>query len=423
MRTRSVGTIFGARATQHNMISVEEALQSVLKNACAKAPVTVSLEQALGCVLAEDITSDLDSPPHDKSLVDGYAVLAADAQSTPVELIVGEEVMAGEIPSRPVTSGTATRIMTGAPIPAGADAIVMVEQTELVDGDAATVRLAKQPVQVGQHIMRRATSLQRGDVVLTRGARLRPIEIGLLAEVGRPQVSVFPSPNVAVLSTGNELVPVDECPAAGQIRNSNGPMLGALVQRAGGRHIDLGIGRDEQNSLAQLVGRGLEADVLVLSGGVSAGALDLVPGVLAERGVDQVFHKVDLKPGKPIWFGVLADPNGDKLVFGLPGNPVSSLVCFELFVRPAMVRLAGGCADRLPTQLARLTNDHRHRGDRPTYFPSRLRCVDGQSHVELLAWKGSADLRSLSSADCLAFFPKGERAYRAGDEIDVVLFP
>jgi len=405
------------------MINVEEALELVLECARAKTPKTVSLEQALGRVLAEEITSDIDSPPHDKSLVDGYAVLAADAKVTPVELTVNEEVTAGETPSLPVTTGTATRIMTGAPIPAGADAIVMVEQTESVEGQAADVRLAKQQVQGGQHIMRRATSLRRGEVVLSKGALVRPIEIGLLAEVGRPQVSVFPAPNVAVLSTGNELVPAGDAPGAGQIRNSNGPMLGALVQRAGGRHIDLGIGRDDQKSLSQLVGRGLEADVLVLSGGVSAGVLDLVPGVLASLGVAQVFHKVDLKPGKPVWFGVLADPKGDKLVFGLPGNPVSSLVCFELFVRPAMARLAGGSADRLATQSARLTNDHRHRGDRPTYFPARLRPVEGQSQVELLAWKGSADLRTLSSADCLAFFPKGERAYHAGDEIEVILFP
>jgi molybdopterin molybdotransferase len=227
------------------------------------------------------------------------------------------------------------------------------------------------------------------------------------------------------LSTGNELVPVGEIPTAGQIRNSNGPMLSALVQQAGGRFLDLGIGRDDQDALTQLVARGLEADVLVLSGGVSAGVLDLVPGVLASLGVEQVFHKVDLKPGKPVWFGVLPQPDRarDKLIFGLPGNPVSSLVCFELFVRPAIARLAGRQADRLTMQAARLTSDHHQRGERPTFFPARRCDVDGESHVELLAWKGSADLRTLTAADCLACFPKGERAYQAGDEIDVVVLP
>lgn len=403
------------------MINVAEALELVVNRAGAKRPQTVALQQALGLVLAEEVTSDIDSPPHDKSLVDGYAVLAVDAQATPVELTVIEEVAAGATPTQPVTSGTATRIMTGAPIPDGADAIVMVEQTETVASRPATVRLLEQRVSGGQHIMRRATSLRRGDVVLSQGVLVRPIEVGLLAEVGRAEVAVTPRPTVAVLSTGNELVPVGEVPAAGQIRNSNGPMLVALVEQAGGRHIDLGIGRDDPEVLTRLIARGLEADVLVLSGGVSAGVLDLVPGVLASLGVEQVFHKVDLKPGKPIWFGALADPAGEKLVFGLPGNPVSSLVCFELFVRPAIARLAGRQADRLATQTARLMNSHQHRGDRPTYFPARLCPGAGPRQVELLAWKGSADLRTLSSADCLAYFPRGERAYQAGDEIDVAV--
>lgn len=404
------------------MIDVEAALELVLSRVRTKRAETVALDRALGLVLAAEVTSDIDSPPHDKSLVDGYAVMAADVSSTPVELTVIEEVTAGATPMQAVTKGTATRIMTGAPIPDGADAIVMVEQTESVEGQA-TVRILEQQVHAGQHIMPRATSLRQGEAVLLQGVVVRPIEVGLLAEVGRPEVAVIPRPTVAVLSTGNELVGVGEMPGAGQIRNSNGPMLGALVQRAGGHHVDLGIGRDEQDSLTQLVARGLESDVLVLSGGVSAGVLDLVPGVLASLGVQQVFHKVDLKPGKPVWFGVLAGRDGDKLVFGLPGNPVSSLVCFELFVRPAVARLAGRRADRLAIQPAKLTGAHRHRGDRPTYFPARFCPVNGLAHVELLAWKGSADLRTLSSADCLAYFPKGERSYEAGDDIEVVLFP
>jgi len=405
------------------MIQVEEALALIVNRICAKKPETVALGDALGLVLAEPVASDIDSPPHDKSLVDGYAVVASDVQTTPVELTIVEEVTAGATPSQPVTKGQATRIMTGAPIPDGADAIVMVEQTKDVEGQPTVVRILEQQVQANQHIMRRATSLQKGEVVLSEGIRIRPIEVGLLAEVGRSQIAVTPRPKVAVLSTGNELVPVGDVPSAGQIRNSNGPMLGALVQRAGGRQIELGIGRDDEESLTRLVSQGLEADVLVLSGGVSAGVLDLVPGVLASLGVEQVFHKVDLKPGKPVWFGVLSDPAGDKLVFGLPGNPVSSLVCFELFVRPAIARLAGRNADQLATRMARLTAAHPHRGDRPTYFPARLLPAEDQPRVELLAWKGSADLRTLSSADCLVYFPKGERTYQAGDEIAVAVLP
>ena len=190
----------------HSMINVEEALALVLNRVRAKSPELVALEQALGLVLAEDVASDIDSPPHDKSLVDGYALLADDAKKTPVELHVIEEVTAGATPTRPVTTGSATRIMTGAPIPDRADAVVMVERTESVD--AATVRLLEQQVFAGQHIMRRATSLRRDEVVLSQGTLARPIEVGLLAEVGRSQVAVIPRPNVAVLSTGNELVPV-----------------------------------------------------------------------------------------------------------------------------------------------------------------------------------------------------------------------
>ncbi len=419
------------------MMNVDEALEMVLQRTGAKRAQTVTLPHALGSILAADVASDIDSPPHDKSLVDGYAVRAADVGRTDVDLKVIEEVTAGATPTREVTAGTATRIMTGAPIPKGADAIIMVEQTERVAPVAvaeaaarqpAVVRILAQRVQAGQHIMRRATSLRANEMVLARGTLVRPIEIGLLAEVGQAEVAVTPPPTVAVLSTGNELVMVGDVPAPGQIRNSNGPMLGALVDRAGGRPIDLGIGRDDQTSLTQLVSRGLESDVLVLSGGVSAGVLDLVPGVLASLGVEQVFHKVNLKPGKPVWFGVLPNSSGDhsscdKLIFGLPGNPVSSLVCFELFVRPAIARLAGKRADQLSTQQARLTSPHHHRGDRPTYFPARLSFVDGQQQVELLAWKGSADLRTLSSANCLAYFPQGERSYQTGDEVSVAMLP
>ena len=402
------------------MLTVAAALKLVLDH-CQPLPVLqVPTAEALGLVLAEEVQSDIDSPPHDRAIVDGYAVQAADLASGHAQLEVLEEVTAGALPTRSVARSQATRVMTGAPIPTGADAMVMVERTRL-DPTGRIVQIAVEKVAVGQNIMRRATSMRRGQTVLAAGASIRPIEIGLLAEVGRTHISVVPRPTVAILATGNELVPADKMPAAGQIRNSNGPLLIACAQRAGGVPRDLGIGRDDRDELLRLLGEGLKCDVLVISGGVSAGVLDLVPGVLAELGVEQIFHKVQLKPGKPLWFGVQRHDSRQTLVFGLPGNPVSSLVCFELFARPALGRLAGRGDAGLQRLTARLTAPYTHRGDRPTYHPARHSFVDGGWHVEPLAWRGSGDLCTLSNATALASFPAGDRQYAAGESIEIAV--
>lgn len=375
---------------------------------------------ALGSVLAANVTSDIDSPPHDKALMDGYAVVARDIVAG-VELSILEEVTAGDVPTMIVTPGTATRIMTGAPIPEGADAVVMIERTEIVGDNQSTVRISADSAESGLNIMPRGQSVRTGDVVLRSGRLIRPIEMGVLAECGATEIVTYKRPSVATLSTGNELVSPEVRPQAGQIRNSNGPMLEALVQRTGSLAVNLGVGRDERTDLDRLVRRGLEEDVLVLSGGVSAGVLDLVPEILASNGVEQVFHKVFLKPGKPVWFGVKKDSQGDKLVFGLPGNPVSSLVCFELFVRPALASLAGLDFSIAERRTAHLATTHSRYSDRPTYFPARLFDHAGTLQVEPLAWKGSADLRTLADANCLALFPPSDTEFAAGDEIEVYL--
>jgi molybdopterin molybdotransferase len=404
------------------MLSVDEAVQHVLKHARAGAAVMCPLREALGLVLAEDVAADIDSPPYDKSVVDGYAVIAAEVAEQ-AELTVIEEIAAGAIPLERVVAGTATRIMTGAPIPSGADAVIMVEQTESLEGGPlGRVRLDG-AVKAGQNIMRRAASMARGQKVLPAGRMLSPIEIGLLAEVGQAQLRAIPRPTVAVLVTGNELVKASQSPGPGQIRNSNGPMLAAAAEAAGATVVELGIGRDNRAELGELVGEGLKADMLIVSGGVSAGRYDLVPEVLQQSGVRQVFHKVHLKPGKPVWFGTKAGAADEKLVFGLPGNPVSSLVCFELFVRPAIGRLAGRGDTALSELEARLTIDHVSRGDRPTYHPARLTSDHGQQRVEPLRWQGSGDLRTLAEANSLACFPPGERAFRAGEAIRVLRLP
>ncbi len=440
------------------MITVSQALDAVLAAARPAAARVMPLGEALGLCLAEDVASDIDSPPHDKALVDGYAVIASDvgsagrANATGVRLRILEEVVAGAVPTRTVMPGTATRVMTGAPLPPGADAMVMVEETELVSsapenvGEGATrgseilrcaqndtgtqndnlrvlIRSAK--VTPEQNILRRAVAMRRGEIVLRAGWQLRPADVGLLAEVGRDQVKVIPRPSVAIISTGNELVPAADTPGPGQIRNSNGPMLFSLVQAAGAVPRDLGIVRDERDALLAAIGEGLRADVLVLSGGVSAGVLDLVPGVLAELGVRQVFHKVNLKPGKPLWFGV--GPSAEcgvrsaesTLVFGLPGNPASTLVCFELFVRPALRRLAGYSNVSAKPVSARLTRDFTHKGNRPTYHPASLEEQNGQL-VTPVVWQGSADLRAFTAANALIHFPEGDRQFVTGQQVEVI---
>jgi molybdopterin molybdotransferase len=404
------------------MISVSAALESIRPLAVPAPPLPTRLIDALGLVLAENVASDVDSPPHDKALVDGYALRAADVRPDGARLRVLEQVVAGSLPTREVTEGTATRIMTGAPIPRGADAVVMVEQTASEEGaDGPWVHIQQATAVTGANILPQGASLRRGEVVVSAGKRVRPIEVGLLAEVGAAEVSAYPRPRVAILSTGDELIPHEQRPAAGQIRNSNGPMLTAMVARAEGLPIHLGISPDREDLLSQAIETGLQHDILVLSGGVSAGVLDLTPRILAQSGVRQVFHRVDLKPGKPLWFGVREGEQGRCLVFGLPGNPVSSLVCFELFVRPAIGWLSGTTCDMRLELEARLVCEHRQRGDRPTYFPAVYRRPQDGGEVEPLAWKGSADLRTLISANALAYFPPGERLYAAGDQVRVHL--
>jgi molybdopterin molybdotransferase len=403
------------------MLTVAEALQKVQDCVTALPPLVVPLEQALGRVTAEAIASDVDSPPYDKSMVDGYAICYADLKDGVVELRFLEEVTAGEVPTVDVASGTTTRIMTGAPMPAGADAVVMVERsTELTNG---AIRLEDHKAKLGQNIVRRAAVMSRGDEVLPAGKLVTPTVVGLLAEVGRAEVRVVPRPRVAVLATGNELVEPREKPGPGQIRNSNGPMLAAQVMRTGAEPVVLGIARDDRESLRTKIAAGLETDLLVLSGGVSAGVLDLVPSVLAELGVREVFHKISMKPGKPLWFGLRESADGRPTpVFGLPGNPVSSLVCFELFVRPAIAQLAGLEWPDEPRHLATLLEPFSHRGDRPTFWPGRREertCGFFGQAVEPLRWQGSGDLRTLVDADCLICFPAGDRAYVAGEEVDV----
>ena len=403
------------------MLTVAAARSAVLVHARPLPPETVPLTPSmLGAVLAEDVASDLDAPPYDKSMMDGYAVRTTDLSGGRGELTVIEEVMAGQNPRLAVGERQATRIMTGAPVPSGADAVVMVERTRTADD--GRVHIDDPALQPGRNIVTRGREMRRGDTVLRAGAVLRPQEFGLLAAVGRTTAAVVPSPRVAVLPTGDELVEPAETPGPAQIRNSNGPMLLAQIARAGGRPHPLGVARDRLDSLRPLVAEGLDYDVLLLSGGVSAGKLDLTPDVLREAGVVAHFHKVEMKPGKPLFFGTRERPDGrpTTLVFGLPGNPVSTFVCFELFVRPALRRLRGLPDTDEATVTAALAEDFDYRTDRPTYHPARLEVGDDGWRVRAVPWFGSADLRGLLEMDALVVLPAGDHRHAAGTRLPVV---
>jgi molybdopterin molybdotransferase len=397
------------------MLTVDEALDAVLGR-CTPLPARPRpLVAALGCVLAEDVTADLDLPPFDKALVDGYALRSGDlGDGGDRRLTIGEEITAGRTPTRPLGPREAAAIMTGAPLPPGADAVVMIEQTRR-SGDVVVID--DPSVTPGKFRLERGRELRAGDVVVRRGERLNAPRLGVLASVGRTAVEVVPPPRVAVVPTGDELVEPDRVPGPGQIRNSNAVMLQALAVAAGAEAEALAIAPDDPGRLGTALDQGLAADVLLITGGVSAGNRDLVPETLERLGVGRVFHKIRLKPGKPLWFGT-GPGRGDRpgaLVFGLPGNPVSGIVGFLLFVRPALRVLAAQGTGVAETVALPLALPFTHRGDRPTYHPARVSTRDGVTALEPLAWAGSADLKTVAQADGFAIFAAGDRTYQQGE--------
>ena len=399
------------------MISVDEALDHVRRCVAPLPSVRTPLAELLGLRLAESVASTVDSPPFDKSMVDGYAIDVRDVTATLREL---ELVTAGNVPTQSVTPGHTIRVMTGAPIPEGADAVAKWEDCQLLaEGE---IRNPARGVKSGSCVIRRGSSFSAGQVVLEAGKRLGPLDVALLAEIGQAEVRVIARPSVAVLPTGDELVAPHEPLGPGQIRNSNGPMLLAAVAAADCTPIDLGVGCDDPDDLRTRINQGLASDVLLVSGGVSAGVKDLVPGIIAELGVEEQFHQVRIKPGKPLYFGVRHAEGRRTLVFGLPGNPVSTFVSFQLFVLPALRALAGAPFEPIATHHAKLAMPFEHHGKRPTYHPCRQSAPDaaGVLHVEPLNWRGSSDLATLTRATHLAAFPAGDYQLVPGDAVEVI---
>ena len=393
------------------MLSVEEALRQILSKVTPLATERVDLVASLGRVLAEPVRSTRVIPPWPNSSMDGYAVRATDTRPGAALTVVGR-VAAGALPDRPIGPGEAMRIFTGAPLPGGADAVVPQE-----DVDAAEPRVTLRGItERGAYVRPAGEDVRVGDLVLEAGTVLGPAEIGLLATLGRSQVQVSRRPRVAVLSTGSELADLGSEPGPAQIPNANTYSLLAQVMEAGGVAINLGVAPDRLDIIAERIQRGREADVLVSSAGVSVGDLDLVREALVTAGAALHLWKVNMRPGKPITFGTL----GDRPVFGLPGNPVSAMVTFELFVRPALLAMQGRRRLERPRVHAIAADRIANHGSRWGYLRVSLEEREGRWRARLTGNQGSGILRSMVAADGLAVLPP-DTTLATGDEVEVIL--
>ncbi|HXZ80299.1 MAG TPA: gephyrin-like molybdotransferase Glp [Terriglobales bacterium] len=379
------------------------------------------LLQARGRVLAEEVRADRDQPPFPRATRDGYAVRSADLAQVPARLRVIGEIRAGastDSASLTLQEGEAAEIMTGAPAPQGADAVVMVEYTRR-NGSQVEI---ERSVACGENIVPVGAEARRGDSLLKPGTRMTPAAIAVAASVGKSQLRVFPRPRIAILATGDEIVDVAANPNANQIHNSNSYSLAAQVEGSGGIPLLLPIAADEHSLLREQVEKGLQADLLLLTGGVSMGKYDLVEQVLRELGAEFIFTGAEIQPGRPVVFGrVAAKAKPVTYFFGLPGNPVSTMVTFELFARPMIDALAGTPPARLRFLKARLKADVKVRTGLTRFLPALLTGEFGDCKVEQLRWQGSGDIVTTARGNCFLVVPPDREIIPAGELVSVML--
>jgi molybdopterin molybdotransferase len=395
-------------------LSVSEAQRLVLESVATFDAEPVKLEQSLGRVLAEEVCANRDQPPYDISAMDGYALCSADLCAIPATLEIVEDIKAGDMPTKTLVPGLCARIMTGAPMPQGADAVIRVEDTEALDEKHVQIN---QTVKPGNDIRRLGENMRNGEVVLNHGMEITPGVVGVLATVKRAQVQVYRRPRVAILSTGNELEGLDEPVDPNKIPNSNSYALMAQTQALGIEPVLLGIARDDPDELARYLKRGLEYDVLLVSGGTSVGVHDYVRPTIEALGAQMMFWRVAMKPGHPVAFGKV----GEKIIFGLPGNPVSSMVCFEEFVAPALRRMMGHTRTHRRIIEARLTHDVKHRSGRTEFIRVLLAQEQGGYTATSTGAQGSGMLLSMARADGLAIVPADCNGLAAGNTVTVQL--
>lgn len=398
------------------MISVEDAVQIVIDNTTVLEPQVIDIKEALGFYLAEDIIADMDMPPFNRSAMDGYALISDDLSSLPVELEVVETIPAGYQPKKRIKNGQASKIMTGAIVPDGADSVIMVEDTEPMN-ENRKVKILKQ-VKRGKNIAKMGEDMQKGGIVLRKGKKIRPQEVGALTSVGIKMPKVYRSPVIGIIATGDELVEIDKKPKPGQIRNSNSYSIAAQAMQIVKDVEILEIVPDKREKIASIIESEIrKKDMLILSGGVSMGDYDLVGGVLKELGINVFFEKVALRPGKPTLFGKKEKTH----IFALPGNPVAAFVTFELFVYPAIQKMMGSETVKRPMIKAVLEEDYIAKKKRAEYRPAHIRLCNGQFSVSPVAWHGSADLLSITNANCLLVIPEDTEKFTSGQLANVML--
>ena len=396
------------------MLPIERGLEIVMSTAKGKdrpdrmAAESLPLSECRSRILREDVFCDADSPPFDKAIRDGFAVRFEDLTQSPVTLSVIGESRAGLAAGLTVQRGQCCEIMTGAPLPAGANAVVMVEHTERLS--PASVRILKS-VRENEGWLRLGAESRKGDRVLQAGRQIGLADVGLLASAGKSRVMVSRKPRVAIIATGDELVEVQETPGSSQIRNSNSYTIQAQTMEAGAAPVLLGIARDNLEDLRTKIRHGLESDILLVSGGVSMGKYDLVENVFAEFGVEVLFDKIAMKPGKPTVFG----HRGDTYVFGLPGNPISTIVSFHMFVRPLILFLLKAADTRPKILEAKLEAPAKCDPQRASLVPALVRFEGGQYRIAVAPWKGSSDLVGLARANALIVIPRREGTLEPGE--------
>lgn len=387
------------------MITYEEALDIVLKSSYLFDKEDVEILNSVGRILAEDVLSDINMPPFNRSAVDGFACRKADIDN---ELAVIETVRAGQYPSKIISEGQSIRIMTGAPVPEGADCVLMVEDT--VETDTGKIRFTGKNTK--SNISPFAEDVKTGECVIKAGIRILPRHIAIMAAVGCVKPLVYKKPKVAVIATGDEIVEPHLKPGISQIRNSNGYQLALQAEQAGAEVFYMGIAPDSEDDTERFIREALDkADIVLLTGGVSMGDFDFVPKILEKTGIEVLFRTIALQPGKPTTFGI----KGSKRIFGLPGNPVSCFTIFELLVKPLLLKMMGMTRPLAGQWLPLGTEYHRKRKDRMQWIPVQLR--DGKIYP--LEYHGSAHIFSLAEADALAAIPLNVTDLSTGDLMDV----